>query len=82
MLWAGMGTGSSRDTILNSLNDANMNVTALVDESGTVVERYAYDPYGRVTVLGKGKGTGYFLVLRVDEADHPAAGRGRCGLRL
>jgi RHS repeat-associated protein len=32
-------------------NDANMNVTALVDESGNVVERYAYDPYGERTVL-------------------------------
>jgi RHS repeat-associated protein len=28
-------------------NDANMNVTALVNASGTVVERYAYDPYGK-----------------------------------
>ena len=31
--------------------DANWNVTALVDTSGNVVERYAYDPYGAVTVL-------------------------------
>jgi RHS repeat-associated protein len=31
--------------------DANGNVTALVNTSGTVVERYAYDPYGTVTVL-------------------------------
>jgi RHS repeat-associated protein len=32
-------------------NDANMNVTALVDgATGEVVERYMYDPYGRVTV--------------------------------
>src|SRR5260370_33148185 len=30
--------------------DANYNVTALVNNSGTVVERYAYDPYGAVTV--------------------------------
>jgi RHS repeat-associated protein len=28
-------------------NDANRNVTALVNTSGTVVERYAYDPYGK-----------------------------------
>jgi RHS repeat-associated protein len=30
--------------------DANMNVTALVNTSGTVVERYVYDPYGKVTI--------------------------------
>jgi YD repeat-containing protein len=28
-----------------------MNVTAVVDTSGNVVERYMYDPYGNVTVL-------------------------------
>jgi len=34
------------------LNDANMNVTALVAATdGAVVERYRYDPYGRATVL-------------------------------
>ena len=31
--------------------DANMNVTALVDTGGDVVERYVYDPYGRCTFL-------------------------------
>jgi RHS repeat-associated protein len=31
--------------------DANFNVTALVDGSGNVVERYVYDPYGSVTIL-------------------------------
>jgi len=31
--------------------DANWNVTALVNTSGSVVERYEYDPYGAVTVL-------------------------------
>ncbi len=30
--------------------DANWNVTALVNGSGTVVERYGYDPFGAVTV--------------------------------
>jgi len=29
--------------------DANFNVTALVDESGTVLERVVYDPYGKPT---------------------------------
>jgi len=33
------------------LADANYNVTALVDTNGNVLERYAYDPYGKVTVL-------------------------------
>jgi RHS repeat-associated protein len=31
--------------------DANWNVSALVNNSGTVVERYVYDPYGQVTYL-------------------------------
>ena len=30
-------------------NDANFNVTALVDTGGNVVERYAYSPYGKVS---------------------------------
>ena len=33
------------------LQDANFNVTAIVDETGTVEERYSYTPYGKVTVL-------------------------------
>ncbi len=32
-------------------SDANMNVTALLDTSGDVVERYEYDAYGRVHFL-------------------------------
>ena len=32
------------------MQDANLNVTALVDGSGAVVERYAYDPFGVRTV--------------------------------
>jgi RHS repeat-associated protein len=35
---------------LYACNDANMNVTALVNTSGTVVERYVYDAYGKATV--------------------------------
>jgi RHS repeat-associated protein len=31
--------------------DANFNVTALVDTSGNVQERYIYDPFGSVTIL-------------------------------
>jgi RHS repeat-associated protein len=33
------------------VQDANYNVTALFDNSGNVVERYVYDPFGQVTVL-------------------------------
>ena len=33
------------------LQDANYNVTAVVDNSGTVVERYSYTAYGESTVL-------------------------------
>jgi RHS repeat-associated protein len=34
-----------------ALQDANWNVTAWVNSLGAVLERYAYDPYGAVTVL-------------------------------
>jgi RHS repeat-associated protein len=44
-------TDGTVDNTLYYTNDANFNVTALVDESGTVVERYAYSPYGERTVL-------------------------------
>ena len=43
-----------RDTPTQRLyvqQDADWNVTALVNTSGSVVERYAYDPYGAVTYL-------------------------------
>ena len=39
------------------LQDANFNVTAVVDDSGTVFERYAYTPYGEVTYLDASFGT-------------------------
>ena len=32
------------------LNDANFNVTSLIDTSGDGIERYQYDPYGKVTI--------------------------------
>ena len=42
----------AEDEHLYYCNDANMNVTALVDASdGTVVERVVYDPYGKATFL-------------------------------
>jgi RHS repeat-associated protein len=46
--------GSQR---LFAQQDANWNVTALVDTTGTVQERYVYDPYGSVTVLTPSWGT-------------------------
>ena len=42
------------DERLYVAQDANHNVTALFDNSGTVVERYAYDPFGQATVLDAG----------------------------
>jgi len=43
-------TESGTDERLYYLNDANMNVTCLVDTGGNVAERYVYDPYGAVKV--------------------------------
>ena len=42
--------GTSLNRRLYAQTDANFNVTSLTDASGTVVERYVYDPYGAVTV--------------------------------
>ncbi len=39
------------DERLYVLQDASNNVTALVNTSGTVVERFVYDPFGQATVL-------------------------------
>ncbi|HDZ21904.1 MAG TPA: hypothetical protein ENH80_02040, partial [Phycisphaerae bacterium] len=39
------------DETLYYCNDANMNVTALINASGTVVERYEYTPYGQVSFM-------------------------------
>ncbi len=39
------------DERLHVLQDANWNVTALVDTGGTVMERYAYSAYGAPTIL-------------------------------
>jgi RHS repeat-associated protein len=47
--------------------DANWNVTALVNGSGSVVERYVYDPYGNMTVLtaswGSTSGSSYAWIF-------------------
>ncbi len=47
----GDGDFDGSDETLYYTTDANHNVTALVDDSGTVIERYVYDAYGEVTVL-------------------------------
>ncbi len=39
------------DQRLYVMQDANWNVTGLVDTSGNVVERYVYSPYGVASVL-------------------------------
>ena len=36
---------------LYAMQDANMNLTGICNASGTVVERYRYDPYGNVTIM-------------------------------
>ncbi|VTS04614.1 YD repeat protein OS=Isosphaera pallida (strain ATCC 43644 / DSM 9630 / IS1B) GN=Isop_2419 PE=4 SV=1 [Tuwongella immobilis] len=41
----------SLDQRLWVVQDSNWNVTALLNDSGIVVERYAYDAYGAVTIL-------------------------------
>jgi RHS repeat-associated protein len=49
--------GSNLEQRLYVQHDANFNVTALVDTSGTAVERYVYDPYGTVTYLTESWGS-------------------------
>jgi hypothetical protein len=44
-------SGSGLDERLYALSDANFNVTAIVDTSGVVQERYIYDPYGARAIL-------------------------------
>jgi YD repeat-containing protein len=41
----------SLDERLYAAHDGNFDVTALIDTSGNVVERYVYDPYGQASVL-------------------------------
>ncbi len=47
---AGTGTNGLEERLW-VMQDANWNVTGLVNGSGTVVERYAYDPFGAATVM-------------------------------
>ena len=46
-------TGSGLGRRLFVQQDADWNVTSLVDSSGNVQERFVYDPYGRVQVVDK-----------------------------
>jgi RHS repeat-associated protein len=48
---SGDGDFDEPNEVLYYCGDFNVNVTALVDPDGNVVERYQYDPYGKVTVL-------------------------------
>ncbi len=48
---ADANSGNGLEERLYAQHDANFNVTALVNTSGAVVERYVYDPYGAATVL-------------------------------
>jgi RHS repeat-associated protein len=41
------------DERLYPTQDANFNITSVVDTNGDVVERFAYDPYGKRTVLAE-----------------------------
>ena len=68
-------TDSGLDERLYYLTDANMNVTAVVDaDTGAVVERYAYDPYGKVIVLNGASGTDPDVTGSVAEWDSDADG--------
>ena len=54
--WTGDGdTTDANDWHLYYTQDANFNTTALVNSSGTVVERYVYDPYGQVTIWNEAR---------------------------
>ena len=44
-------TTTTLDERLYACQDVNWNATTLVDDSGSVKERYEYDPYGNTTVL-------------------------------
>jgi RHS repeat-associated protein len=51
------GPGFPLNTRLYAIHDANFNIVGLLNTSGTVVERYAYDPFGTFEVLNASWGT-------------------------
>jgi RHS repeat-associated protein len=52
--WRDTGGDPDLDETLYYCQDANMNVTALVETDGDVAERYVYDPYGSLQRDGSG----------------------------
>lgn len=46
------------DKRLRAQQDANYNITDLMDTTGQVVERYAYGPFGAVKVHGNDQANG------------------------
>jgi len=48
--WRDADTDGASIQTLYYTNDANFNVTALVETDGDVAERYTYDPYGKRTI--------------------------------
>jgi len=48
--WRDTDANGTLDETLYYCNDANMNITALINTDGSVAERYVYDPYGKVTI--------------------------------
>jgi YD repeat-containing protein len=47
-------TGSGLEERLFAQHDANHNTTAITDQTGSVKQRFVYDPYGKATVLTSG----------------------------
>jgi len=48
--WRDTDDNGTLDETLYYTNDANMNVTALINTDGSIAERYVYDPYGKPTI--------------------------------
>lgn len=59
-------TNAGGPTRIYAQQDGNHDVTSLVNASGSVLQRYAYDPYGSATILNAGMtavvSDGYFWV--------------------
>jgi RHS repeat-associated protein len=76
-----------RDTPTQRLyvqQDANWNVSALIDTSGNVQERYIYDPYGQVTILSPSwstRGSSSFSWVFLDQGGRLDNATGLYGFR-
>jgi RHS repeat-associated protein len=62
---ADASSGNGLEERIYVLHDANYNVTALVDTSGNVLERYYYEAYGRAVYLDDA-----FALLPDGQSDH------------